>query len=67
MSINEGMIAYQGRLSFRQFVPAKLTKYGVKVWMAADEKMVTSQILLFTSAKQKITAVEFTVLATMLS
>ena len=56
MSINEGMIAYKGRVSFRQFMPAKLTKYGIKVWMAADEKTFTTQILLFTSAKQKITA-----------
>ena len=38
MSINEGMIAYKGRLSFRQFMPAKPTKYGIKVWMAAAAK-----------------------------
>ena len=38
MSINEGMIAYKGRLSFRQFMPAKPTKYGIKVWMAANAK-----------------------------
>ena len=37
-SINEGMIAYKGRLSFRQFMPAKRTKYGIKVWMVADAK-----------------------------
>ena len=38
MSIDEGMIAYKGRLSFRQFMPAKPTKYGINVWMAADAK-----------------------------
>ena len=38
MSIDEGMIAYKGRLSFRQLMPAKPTKYGIKVWMAADAK-----------------------------
>ena len=38
MSIDKGMIAYKGRLSFRQFMPAKPTKYGIKVWMAADAK-----------------------------
>ena len=37
-SINEGMIAYKGRLSFRQFMPAKRTKYSIKVWMVADAK-----------------------------
>ena len=36
LSINEGMIAFKGRLSFRQYMLAKLTKYGIKVWMAAD-------------------------------
>ena len=36
ISIDEGMIAYKGRLSFRQYMPAKPTKYGIKVWMAAD-------------------------------
>ena len=38
MSINEGMIAYKGHLSFRQFMPGKPTKYGIKVWMAANAK-----------------------------
>ncbi|XP_068720561.1 piggyBac transposable element-derived protein 4-like [Montipora capricornis] len=36
LSIDEGMITFKGRLSFRQYMPAKLTKYGIKVWMAAD-------------------------------
>ena len=36
--IDEGMIAYKGRLSFRQYMPAKPTKYGIKVWMAADSQ-----------------------------
>ena len=36
ISIDEGMIAFKGRLSFRQYLPAKPTKYGIKVWMAAD-------------------------------
>ncbi|KAK3701238.1 hypothetical protein QZH41_003200 [Actinostola sp. cb2023] len=30
------MIPYRGRISFRQYMPAKPTKYGIKVWMAAD-------------------------------
>ena len=36
LSVDEGMIAFRGRLSFRQYMPAKPTKYGIKVWMAAD-------------------------------
>ena len=36
ISIDEGMIAFKGRLSFRHYLPAKPTKYGIKVWMVAD-------------------------------
>ena len=36
ISIDEGTIAFKGRLSFRQYLPAKPTKYGIKVWMATD-------------------------------
>ena len=36
LSVDEGMIAFKGRLSFRQYMPAKPTKYGIKVWMCAD-------------------------------
>ena len=36
ISIDEGMIAFKGRLKFCQYMPAKPTKYGIKVWMAAN-------------------------------
>ena len=36
IAVDEGMIAFRGRLSFRQYMPAKPTKYGIKVWMASD-------------------------------
>ncbi|XP_033759441.1 piggyBac transposable element-derived protein 3-like [Pecten maximus] len=32
------MIAFHGRLGFRQYLPAKPTKYGIKVWMRADSE-----------------------------
>ena len=35
-SIDEAMIAFRGQLSFRQYVPAKPMKYGIKVWVRAD-------------------------------
>ena len=38
LSMDEAMIAFKGRLSFRQYMPAKPTKYGIKVWMAADSQ-----------------------------
>ena len=34
--VDEGMVAFRRRLSFKQYMPAKPTKYGIKVWMAAD-------------------------------
>ena len=38
MSVDEGMIKYKGRLYFRQYMPKKPIKYGIKVWMAADSR-----------------------------
>ena len=38
VSVDEAMIAYRGRLSFRQYLPAKLAKYGIKVWEACDAR-----------------------------
>ena len=31
-SVDEGMIAFKGRLSFKQYLPVKATKFGIKVW-----------------------------------
>ncbi|XP_033725281.1 piggyBac transposable element-derived protein 4-like [Pecten maximus] len=36
VSIDEAMIGYTGRLAFKQYVPMKPTKRGIKVWMRAD-------------------------------
>ncbi|XP_033731775.1 piggyBac transposable element-derived protein 4-like, partial [Pecten maximus] len=36
VSFDEAMIGYTGRLTFKQYVPMKLTKRGIKVWMRAD-------------------------------
>lgn len=35
-SVDEGMIAFKGRLSFKQYLPAKPTKFGIKVWERAS-------------------------------
>jgi hypothetical protein len=35
-SIDEAMIAFRGRLSFKQYLPAKPIKFGIKVWMRAS-------------------------------
>ena len=38
MSVDEGMVKFKGRLFFKQYMPKKPVKYGIKVWMAADSK-----------------------------
>jgi hypothetical protein len=35
-AVNEAMIVFRGRLGFKQYMPAKPTKYGIKVWCHAD-------------------------------
>ena len=38
LSIDEGMIAYCGRIAYLQYIPKKPTKFGIKVWMIAESK-----------------------------
>ncbi|XP_052283877.1 piggyBac transposable element-derived protein 4-like [Dreissena polymorpha] len=38
VSIDEAMIAFTGRLSFRQYMPAKSIKRGIKMWMLCDAR-----------------------------
>ena len=35
-TVDESMIKFKGRLGFRQYLPAKPTKWGVKVWTLAE-------------------------------
>ena len=36
LSVDEAMVGYKGRPSFKQYMHTKPTNYGFKVWMAAD-------------------------------
>ena len=36
ISIDEGLLKFNGRLSFKQYMPMKPDKFGIKVWMLAD-------------------------------
>jgi len=38
MSIDEAMVKFKGRVFFRQYMPKKPTKWGIKVWMLAESK-----------------------------
>jgi len=35
-SVDEAMIKFRGRLSFKQYIPMKPVKHGIKVWCRAD-------------------------------
>ena len=35
-TVDESMIRFKGRLAFRQYLPAKPIKWGVKVWVLAE-------------------------------
>ena len=36
VTIDESMVKFKGRLSFRQYLPSKPIKWGVKVWVLAE-------------------------------
>ena len=36
VSMDESMVKFKGRLSFRQYLPLKPTKWGIKVWVMAE-------------------------------
>ena len=36
ISIDEGMIQFNGRLFFKQYMKSKPTPWGIKVWCGAD-------------------------------
>ena len=36
VAVDEAMVRYTGRLSFRQYMPAKPIKRGIKIWMMCD-------------------------------
>ena len=38
LSIDEGLIKFNGRLSFKQYMPKKPNKFGIKGWMLADSE-----------------------------
>lgn len=38
ISVDEAMIGYKGRLCFKQYMPMKPTKWGIKAWVAAESE-----------------------------
>ena len=35
-TVDEGLEKFNGRLSFKQYMPMKPDKFGIKVWLLAD-------------------------------
>ena len=46
--VDESMVPFRGRLSFRQYIPGKSHKYGVKLFKLCDEKGYTYSISVYT-------------------
>ena len=56
VSIDEAMIPFKGRLSFKQYMKDKPTKWGIKVFVLADaETGYTKRIQIYTGKNQNIT------------
>jgi len=36
ITVDEGLVKFNGRLSFKQYIPMKPDKFGIKVWLLAD-------------------------------
>lgn len=36
ITVDEGLVKFNGRLSYKQFLPMKSDKFGIKVWLFAD-------------------------------
>ncbi|XP_072376192.1 uncharacterized protein, partial [Diabrotica undecimpunctata] len=45
LSINESMLSWRGRLSFRQYLPGKRHKYGIKFYVLAEPNGLTMKLI----------------------
>nr|XP_039258488.1 piggyBac transposable element-derived protein 4-like [Styela clava] len=55
ISIDESMIPFKGKLSFRQFIPSKRVRFGIKVWVLAESKTgYVSKFQVYTGRDQRV-------------
>ena len=53
-TIDEQLVAFRGRCSFRQYIPSKPAKYGIKIFTLADAKtMYTLPMEIYTGTQPK--------------
>jgi len=38
VTVDEQLLTYRGRVPFKQYIPSKPGKYGIKLWMLCDSK-----------------------------
>jgi hypothetical protein len=55
ITIDETMVPWRGRLSFRQYVPGKAHKYGVKMYKVADTNGYTWDFMIYTGKQNPTT------------
>lgn len=51
--IDESMAPWRGRISFRQYLPLKRHKYGIKLYMLAERDGLSHRFLVYTGARDK--------------
>lgn len=52
--IDESMVPFRGRLKFRQYIPNKTHKYGVKLYKLCTVDGYTIQIIVYTGKNEKV-------------
>jgi len=38
VTVDEQLVAFRGRCPFKQYIPSKPAKYGIKIWTLCDSK-----------------------------
>ena len=56
ITVDETMVPWRGRLSFRQYVPGKAHKYGVKMYKVADTNGYTWNFIIYTGKQNPTTS-----------
>ena len=51
-SIDEGLVAFQGRLAFKQYMPDKPEKWGIKLWKMCDPSGFLCKCDVYTGASE---------------
>lgn len=51
MTVDEQLASFRGRCSFRQFIPSKPGRYGIKLWAICDSECSYVRKLIIYSGK----------------